>query len=485
MVYDQSTIEFSREMMNMSQQPNDNKMNKSSEASKLEAEERFRVLLQCIEDGYYEVDLEGNFTFFNDAMMQILGYTREEMMGMNNRQYTDKEYSKKLFAAFNRVYKTGEPSKAFDWQIIKKDGSKRYIEASVSLLKDALNQTVGFRGVVRDITERRQMEEKLRREEQRFRALAEQTSDIILMVNSRGLITYENSAVGVLGIGAEKRIGQDVFERVHQDDLPKVIESFQKLFSDKNTPVQKAEIRIRNADGNWHTFEAMASNLVRDNMIEAAIVNLRDITERKKAEEKLRETLANLRKAVGTTIQVMISAVEMRDPYTAGHQSRTANIARAIATEMGLSCDIIDGIRMAGTIHDIGKLSVPSEILTKPSKLTAIEYSIVKEHSHSGYEVMKNVESELPLAEIIYQHHERMNGTGYPRNLKGDEIILEARIMAVADVVEAMASHRPYRASLGVESALEEIEQNRGILYDEAVVDACLRLFREKGYQLT
>jgi PAS domain S-box-containing protein len=471
-------------MTNMSQSSNDTKMKESSEASRLEAEERFRVLLQSIEDGYYEVDLAGNFIFFNDSMQQILGYSGEEMMGMNNRQYSDKEYSGKLFAAFNKVYKTGEPSKAFDWQIIRKDGSKRYIEASVSLLKDASNQTVGFRGVVRDITEHRQIEEKLRNEEQRFRALAEQTSDIILMVNSQGLITYENSAVGVLGIGAENRIGQDVFERLHQDDLPKVIESFKKLFHKKNAPVQKAEIRIRNADGSWHTFEAMASNLLRDNMIEAAIVNLRDITERKRAEEKLQETLVNLRKAVSTTIQVMISAVEMRDPYTAGHQSRAANIARAIATEMELSCEIIDAIRMAGTIHDIGKLSIPSEILTKPSKLTLIEYSIVKEHSHSGYEVMKNVDSELPLAEIIYQHHERMNGSGYPRSLKGDEIILEARILAVADVVEAMSSHRPYRASLGIEKALEEIEQNKGILYDEAVVNACLRLFREKNMHL-
>jgi HD-GYP domain-containing protein (c-di-GMP phosphodiesterase class II) len=139
---------------------------------------------------------------------------------------------------------------------------------------------------------------------------------------------------------------------------------------------------------------------------------------------------------------------------------------------------------MAGTIHDIGKLSIPAEILTKPTKLTNIEYSLIKEHSQSGYEMLKNVESPWPLAEIAYQHHERMNGTGYPRNMKGDEILLEARILAVADVVEAMASHRPYRASLGIEAALEEIEKNKGVLYDDAVVNACLKLFREKGYKL-
>ena len=139
---------------------------------------------------------------------------------------------------------------------------------------------------------------------------------------------------------------------------------------------------------------------------------------------------------------------------------------------------------MAGSIHDIGKLSIPAEILSKPTKLTDIEFSLIKEHSRSGYEMLKNVESPWPLAEIVYQHHERMNGSGYPRNLKGDEILMEARIMAVADVVEAMASHRPYRPGLGIEAALEEIEKNKGILYDNAVADACLRLFREKAINL-
>jgi putative nucleotidyltransferase with HDIG domain len=180
----------------------------------------------------------------------------------------------------------------------------------------------------------------------------------------------------------------------------------------------------------------------------------------------------------------MVSAVEMRDPYTSGHQIRSADIARAIATEMGLSKEQINGIRLAGSIHDIGKLSVPAEILAKPTKLTDLEFSLIKEHSQVGYEMLKNVESPWPLAQIVYQHHERMNGSGYPRNLKGDEILIDARIMAVADVVESMASHRPYRPALGIDAALEEIEKNKGILYDPAVADACLRLFREKNYKI-
>jgi HD-GYP domain-containing protein (c-di-GMP phosphodiesterase class II) len=215
----------------------------------------------------------------------------------------------------------------------------------------------------------------------------------------------------------------------------------------------------------------------------AIVVNL-DITSRREAEEQLQHTLDSLRKAFGTTVQVMVSAVESRDPYTAGHQNRSADLARAIATEMGLSQERIDGIRIAGTIHDIGKLSVPAEILSKPTKLTNIEFSLIKEHARKGYEMLKDVESPWPLAEIAYQHHERMDGSGYPRNLKGDYILMEARIMAVADVVESMASHRPYRPALGLNAALEEIENNKGTLYDADAVDACLKLFREKGFQL-
>jgi putative nucleotidyltransferase with HDIG domain len=209
-----------------------------------------------------------------------------------------------------------------------------------------------------------------------------------------------------------------------------------------------------------------------------------EIAERKRAEVELQQTLESLSKAFGTTIQVMVSAVETRDPYTSGHQLRSADLARTIATEMGLSEEKIEGIRMAGSIHDIGKLSVPAEILSKPTKLSDIEFSLIKEHATKGYEMLKDVESPWPLAEIVYQHHERIDGSGYPRNLKGNDIIMEARILGVADVVEAMASHRPYRAGLGIDAALNEIEKNRGIYYDDSVADACLRLFREKDFQL-
>jgi HD-GYP domain-containing protein (c-di-GMP phosphodiesterase class II) len=185
-----------------------------------------------------------------------------------------------------------------------------------------------------------------------------------------------------------------------------------------------------------------------------------------------------------STVEVATIIGEMRDPYTAGHERRVAKIAAAIGIELGLDAHRLEGLRVAGNLHDIGKISVPSEILSKPGKLSPTQLKLLQEHAQSGYDVLKSVEFPWPVAEVALQHHERMDGSGYPQGLMGEDILLEARIMAVADVVEAMSSHRPYRAGLGIDKALAEIERGRATVYDAAVADACLRIFREKSYQL-
>ena len=189
-----------------------------------------------------------------------------------------------------------------------------------------------------------------------------------------------------------------------------------------------------------------------------------------------------LRSSLEDSIKAIAGTVEMRDPYTAGHQRRVGELAAAIAQELGLPAHTIHGIELAASIHDLGKISVPAEILSKPSKLTDVEYMLLKNHAQAGYDILKDIKFPWPIATMVFQHHERLDGSGYPQGLKGDPILLESRIMAVADVVEAMASHRPYRAALGIELALKEIEQGRGTAYDAAVVDACLRLFAEKRF---
>ena len=211
---------------------------------------------------------------------------------------------------------------------------------------------------------------------------------------------------------------------------------------------------------------------------------IHDITERKKAQEELQSSLEKLRTALGGTIQVLATTVETRDPYTAGHQQRVADLARTIATEIGLPQEEIDGIRMAGIIHDLGKLMVPAEILSKLEKITSIEFNLIKTHPVVGYEILKNIDFPWPVADMVQQHHERLDGSGYPVGIMRSEILMGAKILAVADVVESMASDRPYRPALGVETAIDEIVKNKGILYDTDVVDACVSCIIEKGYQL-
>jgi len=224
------------------------------------------------------------------------------------------------------------------------------------------------------------------------------------------------------------------------------------------------------------------------------IINIRNALRRRQLEianrmyrhdlEKIvEERTASLQEALEGIIQAMARTVEARDPYTAGHQHRVALLSVAIAEKMGIPKDQIEGVRMAGRIHDLGKISAPAEILSKPTRLTDIEFGLIKTHPRVGYDILKEIEFPWPIAQMVLQHHEKMNGSGYPQGLSGEDILLEARILCVADVVEAMASHRPYRAALGIDVAFDEISKNRGVIYDPHVADACLKIFKEKGFK--
>lgn len=197
---------------------------------------------------------------------------------------------------------------------------------------------------------------------------------------------------------------------------------------------------------------------------------------------ELRQSEQKLRQNLFDSVTTLASIVEMRDPYTAGHQRRVSQLAVAIADALQLPPDQVEGVRLAGVVHDVGKIQVPAEILSKPGRLNPLEFGLIKEHALNGYEILKTIDFPWPIAQIVLQHHERLDGSGYPSALKGDQILIEAKIMAVADVVESMISHRPYRPGLGIDAALEEIELNRGKLFDPAVADVCIKLFRDHGY---
>ncbi|MEI6310440.1 MAG: HD-GYP domain-containing protein [bacterium] len=215
------------------------------------------------------------------------------------------------------------------------------------------------------------------------------------------------------------------------------------------------------------------------------LVATSDVTSARQATELQVQSYRAVQKAVAGTIYAIGRIVESRDPYTAGHQQGVARLAVAIGREMGLEQERVNGLMMTALIHDLGKINVPAEILAKPTKLTPLEFSLIQTHSQSGYEILEGIEFPWPVAQMVLEHHERFDGSGYPQGLKGEAILLEARILAVADVVEAMASHRPYRPALGIEAALEEIRTKRGISFDPGVADACLTLFLEKGLTLS
>jgi len=573
-----------------------------------ESEEKYRAILEHIEEGYYEVDLKGNITFCNDCLCRILGYPREELLGTNNCRYMDPVSAKRVFESFNKVFLTGEPSKGVDWELIRKDGSIRTVEISVSIVRAGNGEPVGFRGILRDvtekkqseaalreneekyrelvdnapagiyevdfiqrkfitvndvmceytgftkeellgnmspfdiltdesktlfmermtkifagdklpqvveytiktkdnrtiwvllnttliydkgfpkgaravvhnITERKQAEQALRQSEEKYRFLVNNANDAIFIAQD-GLIKFPNpKTIQILGYSDEELAGIPYLDLIHPDDRYVVSEIRQRRDADKG-PTATYSIRVKNR-ANEEIWAHISSVPIVWEDRPATLNFVRDITVQKKAEEELRRSVDKLRKITGATIQAMAQTVEVRDPYTAGHQKRVADLARAIATRMGLSPERVDGIRMAGVIHDIGKISVPAEILSKPGLLTPIEFSLIKTHSQIGYDILKDIEFPWDIATMVLQHHERLDGSGYPQGVTGERILLEARILTVADVVEAMASHRPYRPSLGIDKALAEIKDKKGRFYDPEVVDACIQLFTENKF---
>jgi PAS domain S-box-containing protein len=355
------------------------------------------------------------------------------------------------------------------------------------VMKDRLARLVpAVQKELRDAESRREhkrAEETLRESEEKFRTIFNTASDGILIADpiTKKFLQGNTTICSMLGYTKEEIESLTINDIHPPKDISHVIDEFEKQA--KGEEVLAEDLPVLRKDGSIFYADISSSPAIIEG-VPCLLGIFHDITERKRAEEKLLLTLESLRKAFGATIQVLVSAVETRDPYTAGHQRRVVDLARAIAVEMNLKSEQIDSIRMASMIHDIGKISIPSEILSKPTKLTDLEFNLIKTHSQSGYDILKDIEFPWPVADFVLQHHERMDGSGYPRGLKGEEILIEARILAVADVVEAMASHRPYRPALGIDAALEEIEKKRGLLYDSHVVDACLRVFREKGYQI-
>lgn len=335
--------------------------------------------------------------------------------------------------------------------------------------------------IIKRAIEKYENKKALQASEEKYRLLVENANEAII-VTQDGITKFANpKATQLSGYSNEELTSKPFVELIHPDDREMMIEHhLKKLKGEKFADIHP--FKYINKDGNTKWMEV---NTVLTNWEEkpATLNFISDISELKRQQEELYQSYSNLQKTIEGTIQAMAKTTELRDPYTAGHQQRVTQLVSAIGKEIRLSKDKRKGLRMASIIHDIGKIQIPAEILSKPSKLTIAEYDILKAHPQAGYDILKNIEFSWPIAKIVLQHHERIDGSGYPQGLKKDTTLLEARIVAVADVVEAMSSHRPYRPALGIEKALEEIAQNKDILYDSQVVNACLKLFIKKKFK--
>jgi len=442
------------------------------------SEQRFRALIEKSSDAIIVINPDGTTRYVSPSLGRMLG---EGRVGAGILEAVHPEDIQLVADSFASLLQNPGATSLTEVRIQHKDSTWHTIESTATnLLHDPAVE--GIVSNLRDVTERKQAEKTLKESEERLRILFEFAPDGYYLSDLEGTFVDGNRAAEELtGYKKEELIGKSFLELglLPLEQLPRAAALLAQNIQGQATGPD--ELILKRKDGS-HVAVEINTFPVKIKGQNLVLGNVRNITERKQAEQQLKESLHKLEKAMDGTIQAIALTVESRDRYTAGHQRRVAQLGCAIAQEMGFTSEQIQAIRVAGLLHDIGKISVPQEILSKPGKLTDIEFQLIKVHSQVGYDILKNVEFPWPIADIVIQHHERMNGSGYPSGIHEDKLLIEARILGVADVVEAMSSQRPYRPPLGIDKALEEISRNSGILYDPNVVNACLRLFDEKGF---
>ena len=455
---------------------------KNAEDMLKRSEENFRHTLDESPLGVRIISADGENLYANREILNIYGYdNREELNTIPHAKRYTKETLRE-YEARKEMRKTGNDGPSnYEVSIIRKDGQIRHLE--VFRKRVLWNGKTQFQALYNDMTKRKQAELSLKESEERYRAVVENAYESILITQNMKIVFANQAAVKNIGYPMEKLINEDLLKFIHPDYVDMVRDYHLRRIKGEDV-LSRYTFRILANNGEIKWVELNTSIFEWDKK-PATLNFLKDITESKLLDEERSESYKRIKKTLDATINAIAMIVETRDPYTTGHQQRVSQLSEAIATEMGLSDDRRDFITTAAIMHDIGKLSIPAEILSKPTKLTAIEFELIKTHSQSGYNILKDINFPWPVASVILQHHERMNGSGYPNNLEGKDILLEARIIAVADVVEAISSHRPYRASLGIDFAIDEIFKNRGTLYDADVVDTCLKLFKEKNFSFT
>jgi PAS domain S-box-containing protein/putative nucleotidyltransferase with HDIG domain len=458
-------------------------------------ERRYEYLVQNSPDFIYTLDDKGNFTYINDSSKNILGVDKTQLLRKHYSSVVYPEDVEKAKYVFNERRAGSRDSKVTKLRLKKQSADSRgntgkyvVVELKAKGIYDKPNNKdkdkvfLGTQGIAKDISSFLQIEESLKIQRICFRQLFNNSHEaIVILDNQDNIIDANKSFEKLFNYSAGELKNKNIHNLIVPADLLNESRSISsQAVSDGFFETESKRIR---KGGNSMEVSISAYPVIYNNKTIAVYHIYKDNADRSAARDpKIEKTLNKLRKAMGGIINAMVSTIEVRDPYTAGHQQRVADLARAIAQEMGLSPTEIDGIRMAGTLHDLGKVNIPAEILSKPGRLSKIEFSLIKMHPRVAYDILKEIDFPWPIADIVHQHHERIDGSGYPLGLKGDEILLSGKILTVADVVEAIASHRPYRPALGIKTALDEIYVKRGIYYEPSVVDACVKLFEENRF---
>jgi PAS domain S-box-containing protein len=451
---------------------------KQAEGLLRESEEKYRSVVERANDGITIIQ-DGITKYVNASLAEIWGGTVQELIGTPLTDCIDPDELPKVLDRYNCRMKGEDVPPIYETVLRRKDGGKVYAElnAGVITYQGKLADLV----FVRDITERKKTEKDLKQSEERYRSLVENIDFGINLIDADYTIVMTNAALS-------KRINKSVSELVGEKCY-RVLEKRDSVCPHcpgvrAMATGQPAEVETEGAEDDPNLFPArlQAFPLLRQNGTASGFIEVvEEITERKRMEQTLTEHEEALQHSFFGTAEALSKVIEDRDPYTCGHSVGVAGLAEAIARVMGFSEDQITGIYITGVLHDIGKMAVPVEILVKPGRLTDMEMSLIQIHPQAGYEILMGIDFPWPVAQATLQHHERMDGSGYPQGLMGDKIILEARILAVADVMDAMTHHRPYRPAFSMQDAKEEISKGRGKLYDPQVVDACLEVLEGKG----
>ncbi len=333
-----------------------------------------------------------------------------------------------------------------------------------------------------EIVERKRAHDAHRESEAKYRAIMRDAGDAILLADPQGAILEANrKAETLFSYSTEELEALDLFRLYPHSEVPRIKAALKTVMESGTAKLNDIPALRKNGDHVWADI-TMSVVEYEERMIVQSVVH--DITDRMEADTAIKEGYAKLQQTLDSAILALSKAIEIRDPYTAGHQYRVAALAHVIAQRLGFDERRLEGMKVMGFLHDIGKIVVPAEILTKPSKLHEYEFNHIKMHCQAGYDILKEIEFPWPVSTVVLQHHERLDGSGYPFGIGSDKIIIEARIIAVADVIEAISSHRPYRPALGIEKALEEVTGRKGTLYDADVVEATIAALKDKKFKL-